>query len=197
MRICAGPFAIGTTLHIMKKTFGWIIAAVAILGSAPLLLRITNVYFVPSENWLNAMSWPASIFGIVLGILLAFFVVKTRDSNPKLQEASLVKVGFIGFGTFLLMWMLGFMFVAVSIPMAHAGLLGEETSLGYTVEEPYSSGSRGCRPATKLANMSFLVDELCGTPRELTEMLSEGGAVYAIGRGTALGVFYDSFSLFE
>ena len=181
----------------MNKTLSWIVAALAILGAAPLLLRILGVHFIPSETWLNTMSWPASIFGIIAGVLTGVMVMKTRQSNPKLAEASLVKVGFVGFGTFLLVWMLGFMLLAVTVPMVHAGLLGQDASLRYTVKQPYSSGSRGCRPATKLANMTFMVDELCGTPRELTELLTEDGLVYAVGRGTSLGVYYNGFSVFE
>jgi len=178
----------------VKKVFGYLIAGVALVGSAPLLLRLANVNFIPSANWLSAVSWPANLFGIAFGIVCAVFILRTKDANPKLKDASSFKLTFMGLGVFLLMWMLSFLLVAVGTPLIYTAVVGSDASLSFEVKKPFDAGSRGCRPATKLANMTFLVDELCGTPRRLTDQLSKGDTIIAYGRGTQIGVFYDSFS---
>lgn len=135
----------------------------------------------------------ATVLGLLMGTSSVVLMFVTRKTNPKLVNVSRFKLGVALLGVFVLMWMAGQQLVLVSYPMAHAGWTGGEMRLPYVVKKSESNGSRGCRPAIKLANMPLMIDELCDSPKKLRMMLSPGDIVYAVGNGSSLGVYYTSF----
>ena len=180
----------------MKKTIGYGVAAFLLVAFAPVLLRVIGgVYFLPSADWAARAGAIGTYGGIAVGVALAALVVARRKTNPKLADVSVFKLGWVALGLVLLGWTAGQQFVVFSIPMAQAAVAGDEIALPYTVEKPRDRGSRGCRPAIRLRDMPFMGDELCGPPPALSAQLSPGMTVYAVGKGTSLGVYYDGFSL--
>ena len=180
----------------MKKVIGIVIGAVALIGAAPLILqRVVGVYFMPSAEWVGGTAWPGSIAGMALGVVAAVFILRTRADNPQLAQAGWFRLGFTTITVGLLMWMCGFLTATLSLPMAHAALVHSDIRLPYTVADPDDSGSRGCRPAIEVAGLPFLLNQLCGPPPQLSAALRPGNTVYAVGRGSQVGVFYNAFSL--
>ena len=121
------------------------------------------------------------------------WVHKGRAHNPKLADASVLRLTFVYAVGVVMCFMLSYLAVVVTYPMARALIGGEETRLAYVVLDPKTKGSRGCRQAVRIAQMPFLFSHLCGTPPQMQDALSKGQTVYAIGRGNELGVFYRRF----
>lgn len=179
----------------MKKLIGTLVAAFVLIGAAPILLLVINITFIPASGWLQTMAYPASILGVVVGIVGAIFVFRTRKTNPRMAHMGWFKSSMTSVGVFFLGWLFGYTFLAVSVPMVHAAALGGDARLPFVVEDPDDFGSRHCRPALELQDMPFMFNQLCGPPPVLVSALSPGDTVYAVGRGTELGVFYNAFSL--
>ena len=187
------PNAPIVTSSPLSKAVGWLIAAIALMGFLPILVLLIGTPFLPSMEWAAKSDWPGSLFGMAVGVVTAVFVLKRRDLNPKLADASVLKLSFTALGVAVMMWMMGFLTVMMSYPMITAWSAGEDTRLAYVVADPVSRGGRGCRQAVKLHDMPFMFDNLCGTPPDMQQALREGQTVYASGNGTDLGVFYDRF----
>jgi hypothetical protein len=79
--------------------------------------------------------------------------------------------------------------------MLHAAAIRTPQELPFIVivSDPTIFRDRKCRPAIEIADMAFSLDKLCGTPEELQVLLSPGDTVFAVGKGSRIGVFYDSF----
>ena len=156
----------------------------------PVILRLFGFHFIPSMEWAAAMRDASTVFGLVLGLAFAGWLIATRADNPKMKDKGPNQLLLLFVGGTLFAWVCAAQLVLLGWPMAAAGMVGQETRIEFVVKKAEGFSDSKCRQKVDLMDMPTLNNRLCGVSETVRSSLRPGDRIGVWGRGTPNGVFY-------
>ena len=183
-----------------EKAWSALLLFILLFGGAPIFAKLFGHPFLPSYEYYKQYYTAAYLVTIATFLALLYHMVTSdfidRVSQiRKIIKSSIVrKILAILFGLFFFP-MLGYIAIAVTLPMILATAFGETTVLSYQVDDPKADNSGYCPSKVTLFGLPFMYDEVCDVPKEFRKQLEHGMTIELIGRGTGNGIFYNRIRL--
>lgn len=175
----------------LQKLLAVLTIGLFVVGVAPVFLELAGWRFVPSLEWIERMGEAAVAWGLVLGLLVAWFCFATRESNPKMKGKGPHALLFLCAGFAVFFWLCAYNAILLGWPMARALVSGEEVRLEFAVRRDPGYSDRKCRRKIDLDGLPWTSDRLCFVPAEVFDAAKRGDRLAVIGHGTSDGVFFD------
>ncbi len=175
----------------MKKPGVKAALALLLAGGAPIVLELLGVRFMPSDAYLHAVNRPALVFSLALAAIVARQLVRLEPSSgtnqPSRTRRGTLFLLFTG-----LLFVTGYLSVAVTLPMTAALISNSNTSQHVMAGKQPAGFQRGCRSQVKLAYPHFLYNTLCGVRSDVQRGIARGDTLTLTGRGNSAGIYYTS-----
>lgn len=192
----------GLEMRPVDRWLRYVTLSLMFIGTAPILLDMAQVKFLPSPAFTEASRFVAYFFAVSVatGSMFVFWFTSTPKrwlsqwtGKPPSDSKSF-------FSKLALPCLLAFyasMVVTNVYPMVRAALSGEEITLGYIIERVHIGHVKGCSDGAQLQSLRFLSDNVCGIPEPLRRQLEPGTRIELTGWGTEDGLFYNSIRIVE
>lgn len=176
--------------------------SIIVIGSAPSLLHMSQVRFVPSPAFTEASTFVAYFFAVSVatGSMFVFWFTSTPKRWSSLRTGKPPSDLMLFFTKLFLPCLLTwFALMAVTnvYPMIRAALSGGEITLGFTIQRVHIGHVKGCPDGALLQSLPLVFDSVCGIPEPLRRQLEPGTRIELTGWGTEDGLFYNSIRIVE
>jgi hypothetical protein len=163
-----------------KLLWLWLLLGVAV----PMVVGVFIPIFLPSTEWVSAMSIPSVAIGLVSAAVYVLVLLTYRE----LRDDYPIIIG----GAALLAFAAGRNIAILIVPMIFPLFTGTHVELPYTVMQIDGFESKGCRRPIKLEGMPLMFRELCGFPNSFRQSLAPGMRLSVAGYGTSYGLYVES-----
>lgn len=167
---------------------GWSVAIQLLLAVPPVLAFLTPWQFLPSLSWGTAALMPS----LFVGAAFAGFILWARQRYSFFRrKGSALRRGGAIFATFV-WFMIGYLFVMVSIPWGEAVVVGHPSEMRFTVSKVKWTAGRLLRREMRVEGLPLAANAVHSLPSSFLDGLGHGTEVIISGRGTSHGLFVGS-----
>ncbi|SLN47151.1 hypothetical protein ROA7450_02332 [Roseovarius albus] len=173
----------------------FLFAIYVLLPIPPVVLKLFEIHYLASPNWIERTRIWDMAFGLFLICLIGFYFLKHWQSR-KINSHEKTRPLWIWACFAIPILNYTFLFeerpLAYGIPIIAAAITNEEVQFSYTVERAYPYSLGECKNPIEVLEAKSTLDEICNAPNELVNQLKRGDTVIVSGKGTQMGLFPES-----
>lgn len=179
-------------ISTQKRPSKWITIPIVIwvlLGAFPIFGWKFGFPYLPAPNWIAATRSLAIISGVITALLLLIGYIKgSQQTRP--NDGLFTKV-FLGFFALVLGFVIGTNAVTTATPMIVALVVGQDSSVDFSVSDVSRGGDYRCPVPIVLKGLPYMFNKVCDFPASLRDSLAHGDTLTISGHGTRWGLFPD------
>lgn len=170
---------------------GWLVALQLLLAVPPIIAFLTPWQFLPSPSWAAWTLMPS----LVVGAAFAAFILWARWSYSFFRRKGVARRRGGAILAACLWFLIGYLFVMVSIPWAEAVVVGHPFDMRFTVSKVTWTAGRLLRREVHVEGLPLAAESVHSLPGDFVDGLRPGMEIIVSGRGTSHGLFVSQVRL--